>query len=192
MKYLYTTLFILSTLLLGGCFDPNYNRPGGFTCTLGQQDTCPNDHVCCGKVCVKGPDCPQDAAVKDLRPDKNNKDGLLMVPIICSQPSKVSGNYGVQTGPSKFDMVLDRNNNPHFVFIDAAAKLRPEDPNLLCSTAVLHALRGDRETSVAYWRRAAKRDEHMTLERLKNMYVRQIMRRLGFDQPEQLLDDAAR
>jgi len=126
MRYAITlvTFIVSSTLFFGGCFDPNYNRPGGFTCKPGQQDNCPNDHVCCGGLCVKGHDCPQDAAVKDLEPDKDNRDGLLMVPINCDKPTEVSGNYDVLVATSPFDMVLDRNDNPHFAFVDAADKVR--------------------------------------------------------------------
>jgi tetratricopeptide (TPR) repeat protein len=68
-------------------------------------------------------------------------------------------------------------------YLRAAEEIDPDDPDLLCSFAVLHALRGDLAECQARARRAHGLDPERAEARLTNPRVREILEGLGVDDP---------
>ena len=65
------------------------------------------------------------------------------------------------------------------LYLDAAARISPDDADVNCSMAVLAALEGDRDRSIASWRKAYATNAALTRERITNPYVGQILERNG-------------
>ena len=73
-------------------------------------------------------------------------------------------------------------------YLEAAMALGPEEADLICSIAVLDALEGDVQRSLAHWRRAYRLDASVTRERASNRYVAQILERHGLKDSMAALD----
>ena len=76
-------------------------------------------------------------------------------------------------------------------FLDQAGALAPESPGVLCSLAVLFALKGDTQMSLAQWRKAWALDTDVTEQRASHPHVAQIMQRIGIQDLPGLLKSAA-
>jgi len=63
-------------------------------------------------------------------------------------------------------------------YLDAASRLAPGDVELLCSFAVLSALKNDASASVRYWQQAYDADPAAALRRLKDTSVMELMHRI--------------
>jgi tetratricopeptide (TPR) repeat protein len=66
-------------------------------------------------------------------------------------------------------------------YLESAAAMGEVDADLLSSMAVLEALEGDVDASLASWRRAAELDADVAHRRAHNPYVVQIMKRHGVE-----------
>jgi tetratricopeptide (TPR) repeat protein len=71
--------------------------------------------------------------------------------------------------------------------LSQAMALVPESPDLLCSLAILRALQGQPQRSLAEWRRAYALDPRVTRQRAKLTQVEQVMRRVGIERLPALL-----
>jgi tetratricopeptide (TPR) repeat protein len=65
-------------------------------------------------------------------------------------------------------------------YLERADRIAPS-ADVVCSRAVLEALSGDVERSLACWRRARELDPNVTAERMRNKHVVQILSRIGID-----------
>jgi len=72
-------------------------------------------------------------------------------------------------------------------YLRQAMALTPDDAALIGSLAVLNALKGDPEGSLAEWRRAYRLDPRSTRERAERPAVQQVMQRIGIERLPALL-----
>ncbi len=118
------TLFAL-LLLVGGCFNPSFDGPGGYLCKGGD---CPPGQECCpgrgAAFCVKVGMC-----VKDLGPGKDGpgKDGKTTAdkkipadqrkpgPLTCPYNDVVASSYA--GGPQQFALTMNKSGDPQVFFI---------------------------------------------------------------------------
>ena len=74
-------------------------------------------------------------------------------------------------------------------YFDAAASINPEHVGLLQSLGMYHAMKGDRVASVDCWTEAYRKDPDFTQRRLRGRRVRELMRRIGIQDVDELLSD---
>ncbi|MDD5307712.1 MAG: hypothetical protein PHU25_10370 [Deltaproteobacteria bacterium] len=67
------------------------------------------------------------------------------------------------------------------LYLKQAMEMGPRDAGILCSLAILTALQGRAESSLATWREAYRLDPKTTLQRAGHPFVREILRRDGIE-----------
>jgi tetratricopeptide (TPR) repeat protein len=104
--------------------------------------------------------------------DHLGQDDETTARIIAGRGQYCYGNAELIWDPSER---LGRSMN----YLEQAARLLPDDPDILCSMGVLELMRDDIEASLGYWKRAVALDPSHARKRLENPTVQQFVARSG-------------
>lgn len=136
-----------------------------------------------GYSLIAGAIADQLRVLYEAKPEQNAKDLQEMErafgidATVLAQIYRGRGEYCYRNATLIWDPKL-RLDRAEF-YLNESVRLAPADADLLCSLAIVAALRGDRDASLAKWREAYRWDRGITLHRAAPLPVEQIMRRLG-------------